>query len=122
MRTNTKMTGGLTMAKAIDKYIVAVNDYDNTVKIVSDGTKLMPKEAGVYKDFFDNVVISCNTFDGLKKFIKASKFAKKDCAHYWEGLLTLDFTLVIFKYVSDDENFVENACDNELIKFISAVR
>ena len=110
------------MAKSIDNYIMAVKDYDNTVKAATSGAKLMPREASVYNDFFNNVVTSCSSFDGLKKFIKASKFSKKDCMHYWEGLLTLDYTLVIINYVAEDENFVENSCDNELIKFISRIR
>lgn len=110
------------MAKKVNKYIMAVKDYENTVKMVSEGRKIMPREASVYKDLFSNVVTSCSTLSGLKKFIKASKFAKKDCMHYWEGLLTLDYTLVIVDYEPEDENFVENTCDNELIIFISAIR
>ena len=113
------------MAKQTDKYIMAVSDYENTVKKLregeTEGKKVMPREASVYSDFFNNVVTSCSTLGGLKKFIKASKFAKKDCEHYWEGLITLNFTLVIIEYVSEDENFVENSCDNELLKFISRV-
>ena len=110
------------MAKQINKYIMAVSDYENTVKMLTEGKKVMPREASVYSDFFNNVVASCSTLAGLKKFIKASKLAKKDCLHYWEGLITLNFTLVIIDYVSEDENYVENSCDNELIKFISRVR
>ncbi|MDX1359732.1 MAG: hypothetical protein R3232_12935 [Clostridia bacterium] len=109
------------MAKKVNNYIIAVKDYENTVKAIAGG-KVMPREASVYADFFNNVVTSCDSFDGLKKFIRASKFSKKDCMHYWEGLLSLNYTLIITEYVSDDENFVENSCDNELLKFISAVR
>ena len=110
------------MAKLESKYIMAVKDYENTLKMVTEGNKVMPREASVYSDLFSNVITSCSTIEGLKKFIKKSKFAKKDCAHYWEGLMTLEYTLVIVDYKSEDENFVENSCDNELIKFISAVR
>lgn len=110
------------MAKTINNYIMAVKDYDNTVKMITTGGKVMPREGSVYSDFFNNVVTSCSTFEGLKKFIKASKFSKKDCAHYWEGLITLNYTLVIINYVTEDVNFVENSCDNELIKFISRIR
>jgi len=110
------------MAKQETKYVMAVKDYENTLKMVTGGSKVMPREASVYSDLFSDVVTTCSTFDGLKKFIKKSKFAKKDCAHYWEGLMTLDYTLVIVDYKSGDENFVENSCDNELIIFISAVR
>lgn len=108
------------MAKKQNKYIIAVKEFDKTAKMIADG-KLMPREASVYKDFFDGVVASCDEFNGLKKFIKKTKFSKKDCMHYWEGLLTLDFTLMMFEYDTDDENFVENACDNELVKFISRI-
>lgn len=110
------------MAKKINKYIMAVKDYENTMKMVTEGKKVMPREASVYSELFSNVVITCSKFENLKKFIKASKFSKKDCMHYWEGLLTLDYTLVIVDYDAEDENFVENTCDNELIKYISAVR
>jgi len=113
------------MAKQINKYIMAVKDYENTVKALTEGKvegkKVMPREASVYSDFFNNVATSCSTLDGLKKFTKASKFAKKDCEHYWEGLITLGFTLVIIDYITDDVNFVENSCDNELVKFISRI-
>lgn len=109
------------MAKQINKYIMAVVDYDNTVKALTEGKKVMPREASVYSDFFNNVAASCSDFSGLKKFIKASKFSKKDCEHYWEGLLTLNYTLLIIDYVTEDVNFVENSCDNELVKFISRV-
>ena len=114
------------MAKQTNNYIMAVLDYEKTVKMLTEGKtegkKVMPRGASVYSDFFNNVVASCSTLGGLKKFIKASKLAKKDCLHYWEGLVTLNFTLVIIEYVSEDENYVENSCDNELIKFISRVR
>ena len=119
------MIGGFPMAKQINKYIMAVKDYENTVKALTEGKvegkKVMPREASVYIDFFNNVATSCSTFSGLKKFIKASKFAKKDCEHYWEGLITLGFTLVIIDYVTEDVNFIENSCDNELVKFISRI-
>lgn len=110
------------MAKKINKYILAVKDYEETVKMLTEGKKVMPREADVYSDFFNNVVIKCSKFEELNKFIKASKFSKKDCMHYWEGLLTLDYTLIIVLYEDGDENFVEGSCDNELLKFISAVR
>ncbi|MFO7611541.1 MAG: hypothetical protein R6W99_03510 [Clostridia bacterium] len=108
--------------KKITKFILAVKDYEKTVEMVTSGKKNMPKEASVYEEFFNNVVNKCSDFAGLKKFVRASKFSKKDCMHYWEGLMTLNFTLVIISYNKGDENFVENACDNELIKFISALR
>ncbi|MDX1357573.1 MAG: hypothetical protein R3232_01955 [Clostridia bacterium] len=110
------------MAKKNDKYIIAVKDYENTVKALSKDDKSMPRDASVYIDLFNNVVKSCSDMAGLKKFIKASKFAKKDCIHYWEGLMTLGYTLIITEYESDDENFVENSCENDRLKFISAVR
>jgi hypothetical protein len=116
------MIGGFPMAKKNNKYIIAVKDYENTVKTLSKENKSMPRDASVYIDLFNNVETSCSDIAGLKKFIRASKFAKKDCMHYWEGLMTLDYTLIITEYDSDDENFVENSCDNELLKFISAVR
>lgn len=109
------------MAKKKNRYVVAVKDYDNTVKVITEGKKLMPKEASAYKDFFDGVIASCADLNGLAKFIKKTKFSKKDCMHYWEGLITLGYTIVLFAYDTDDENFVENACDNELIKFISRI-
>ena len=119
------MIGGFPMAKQINNYIMAVADYDNTVKMLiegkTEGKKVMPREASVYSDFFNNVTASCSDFLGLKKFIKATKFSKKDCEHYWEGLLSLNFTLVIIDYATEDVNFVENSCDNELIKFISRI-
>jgi len=110
------------MAKKINKYIMAVKDYEETVKLLTEGGKVMPREASVYSDLFSNVVIKCSNFDELKKFIKVSKYSKKDCMHYWEGLLTLGYTLVIVDYEAEDENFVENTCDNEILKYISAVR
>lgn len=116
------MIGGFPMAKKNSKYIMAVKDYENTVKMLIEGKKVMPREASVYEELFDNVIAKCSTFDELKKFIKASKYSKKDCMHYWEGLLTLGYTLIIVDYKAGDENFVENTCDNELIKYISAVR
>lgn len=110
------------MAKKINKYVMAVREYDSTVKMITEGRKIMPKEAKIYTEFFDNVIASCSELAGLKKFIKTSKFAKKECIHYWEGLITLNYTIIIIEYDTDDENFVENACDNELIKFISVIR
>lgn len=107
--------------KKSNRYVAAVKDFDNSVKVITEGKKLMPKEASAYKDIFDGIVASCADLELLNKFIKKTKFAKKECSHYWEGLITLDYTLVLFKYDTDDENFIENACDNELIKFISKI-
>jgi len=107
--------------KKIDKYVIAVKDFEETAKKITDGKVLMPKEASVYKDMFDGLILSCASLDDLKKFIKKTKFSKKDCMHYWEGLITLDYTLLLFEYDTDDENFVENSCDNGDVKFISRI-
>ncbi len=109
------------MAKKNNKYVIAVKDFDKSAKVITEGKKLMPKEASAYKDIFGGVVATCSDLNGLKKFIKKTKFAKKDCSHYWEGLITLDFTLILLAYDTDDENFIENACDNEIVKFISKI-
>ena len=109
------------MAKKKNRYVVAIKDFEDSAKVITEGRKLMPKEPSVYKDIFDGVITSCSELDGLAKFIKKTKFAKKDCMHYWEGLITLGFTLLLFQYDTDDENFIENACDNEIVKFISRI-
>jgi hypothetical protein len=110
------------MAKKVSKkYVLAVKDYENTMKAVTGGQKVMPKEAEIYKDIFSNVVMTCAEFSCLKKFIKKTKLPKKECMHYWEGLLTLDYTLVLIQYDTEDDNFIETACDNELIKYVKAV-
>lgn len=108
------------MAKKITKYIIAVKDYDNTVKKLVAGKLNMERDAKVYKDIFDGVIFTCNSYEGLKKFIKQNKYNKKDCMHYWEGLVTADSTLVTFEYDAEDENFIENSCDNDNIVYISS--
>jgi hypothetical protein len=115
------LIGGFPMAKKNNKYVIAVKDFENSAKVITEGKKLMPKEVSAYKDIFDGVIASCSDLEGLKKFIKKTKFSKKDCSHYWEGLITLGFTLLLFEYDTEDENFVENACDNEIVKFISKI-
>ncbi len=107
--------------KKAKRYVLAVKDYENTVKMVTEGQKLMPKEPEVYKEIFDSIVMKCSDFSDLKKFVKKSKIPKKECMHYWEGLLTLDYTLIMIEYDTENENFVETACDNELIKYVKAL-
>ncbi len=107
------------MAKKETKYIVAVKDYENTIKNLADGTIKMERAASIYKALFENVLFTCDSYLGLKKFIKQNKYNKKDCAHYWEGLLASGHTIATLLYDTDDENFVETCCDNETVIFIS---
>ncbi len=109
------------MAKKINKYILAVKDYDKTISAIISGKMIMPVGTSEYKTLFSEVTNKCDDYVDLKKFIKVSKFAKKDCMHYWEGLLSLGYTLVIVEYDANNENEVEVMCDNEAIKYISAV-
>lgn len=100
------------------RYVLAVKDYENTVKKVTDGSRLMPAEPSIYKDIFDSVVEKCADFNCLKRFIRKTKIPRKECIHYWEGLISLGHTLILIEYDAANENLVENACDNELIQYV----
>jgi len=108
------------MAKKQTKYIIAVKDYENTVKKLISGEINTGRDADVYKTLFDNVLFSCSNMSELKKYIKKNKYNKKDCEHYWESLLSNNKTLITVTYDTDDENFIENTCDNEYLTYVSS--
>ena len=47
---------------------------------------------------------------------------KNECIHWWEGVLEDGYELITVQYNAPDENFVELAGSENLIKYITSVK
>lgn len=110
------------MANKKEHYVLAVKNLDKTLADIAAGKVKMPVENSKYAEIFASIVRRCNNLDELKKFIRQNKMKKNECIHWWEGVLEDGYELITVQYNAPDENFVELAGSESLVKYITSVR
>ncbi|MFA7673207.1 MAG: hypothetical protein WCY62_05075 [Clostridia bacterium] len=106
------------MAKKKEHYILAVRDLNKTLADIAAGKVIMPVENSKYAEIFATVIRRCNTLDGLNKFIRQNRMKKVECIHWWEGMIEDGYELIAIEYAAPDDNFVELAGSESLIKYL----
>jgi len=99
------------------RYIVAVKDYDATVKSIKEGKMSLPYDKSIYLKLIESQTSKATNLKDLKKFIKVNGKSAKEVGHYWEGLLTDGYFLINVEY-NEKLPSLEHLCNNEHIKFV----
>lgn len=103
-----------------NRFIIAVKDYNNTLKSVKEGTISLPHSNALYQKLFEDQGAKVDNLNDLKKFIKLNQKIDKEVKHFWEGLIVQGYTLVNVKYVGKAPA-IEQLCSKEVIKYVCAV-
>ncbi|MDD3094558.1 MAG: hypothetical protein PHV04_10615 [Clostridia bacterium] len=110
------------MANKKEHYVLAVRDLDKALADIASGKVKMPVDNSKYAEIFSNIVRRCSDLEELNKFIRQNKMKKNECIHWWEGILDDGYELITVQYNAPDENFVELAGSENLIKYVTSVK
>ncbi|MFA5342078.1 MAG: hypothetical protein WC332_09895 [Clostridia bacterium] len=110
------------MANKKEHYVLAVKSLDKTLADIASGKVKMPVDNSKYAEIFATIVRRCDKLDDLTKYIRQNKMKKNECIHWWEGVLEDGYELITVQYNAPDENFVELAGSENLIKYITSVK
>jgi hypothetical protein len=103
---------------SVFNYIIAVKDYNNTLRAIEEGSLYVHFSKDIYSKLFQSQVAKLDNLKELKKFIRFSQREKSEVAHYWETLVTGGYTLLAIKY--DEKNpSLEKICESSGIKIVS---
>lgn len=102
------------------RYIVAVKNYNETLKSLKEGDISFPYSRDIYLKLLETQSMKVDNLRELKKFIKANKKVVKEVIHYWEGLITEGYTLVNVEY-NEKTPAIDHLCSNDTIKFVCQV-
>ena len=108
------------MARKKEHYVLAVRDLDKTLADIASGKVKMPVDNSKYAEIFSDIVRRCNNVEQLPKFIRQNRMKKNDCIHWWEGILEDGYELITVQYNAADENFVELAGSENLVKYVTS--
>ena len=62
------------------------------------------------------------SYNKLWNLVRQNKMKKNECIHWWEGIIDDGYELLIVQYNAPDENFVELAGSEDVIKFVVSVK
>lgn len=103
-----------------NRYIIAVKNYDETVKLLKEGKLSLQYDKAIYIKMIDSQTARVDNLKDLRKFVKANGKAAKEVGHYWEGLIVDGYTLVNVEYL-DKIPAIDHVCGNNTIKFVCRV-
>lgn len=107
--------------KEENRHIIAVKDYESTLKSIKEGSFYLPFDKEIYLKLLENPANKIDSLKELGKFIKASNKKKGDVLHFWEGLIHQGYTLINIKYAEKVPS-IEKLCCNNSIKYVSDVK
>ncbi len=102
---------------AVNRYIIAVKNYNETVENLKKGTLTLPYEREIYLKMLDTQSSRVDNLKEIRKFASANGKSLKEVGHYWEGLIVAGYTLVNVEYV-EKIPALDHVCNNETIKFV----
>lgn len=103
-----------------NRYIIAVKDYDETVKLLKEGKLSLQYDKSIYVKMIDSQTSRVDNLKELKKFVRANGKAAKEVGHYWEGLIVEGYTLVNVEYL-ERIPAIDHVCGSKLIKYVGKV-
>ena len=107
--------------KAVEnKYIIAVKDYNATVKLIKEGAVSLPYSSDVYLKLFEGSDCKAESMKDIKKFIKQNNKIEKEVKHFWEGLIEQGFTLLTVNYDIKTPS-MEQLCSKDIFRYVGSV-
>ena len=104
--------------KAENRYIIAVKNYNETMKALKEGTISFPYDRSMYLKLIESQSAKTDNLKELNKFIKSNGKSKGEVGHYWEGLIVEGYTLLNDEYIGRTPD-IGHLCNNDTIKFVS---
>jgi len=103
-----------------NKFIIAVKDYNNTVKSIKEGAVSLPYSSDVYLKLFEKSESKAENMKDIKKFIKENNKIEKEVKHFWEGLIEQGFTLISVRYDVRTPS-LEQLCSKDIFRYVGSV-
>lgn len=103
-----------------NRFIIAVKDYNNTVKSIKEATISLPFNTDIYQKLLENHGSKVDNLKELKKFIRANQKIEKEVMHFWEGLIVQGYTLVNVEYIGRTPSIAQ-LCSKDAIKYVCSV-
>ena len=100
-----------------DKFIIAVKDFEATLKLMKEGKISLPYDSAIYLKMLDSQDSKVDNSKELKKFIRMNRKVEKEVFHSWEGLITGGYTIMSVKYVEKVPS-IEKLCSRDPVKFV----
>jgi hypothetical protein len=102
---------------ALNRYIIAVKNYNDTMDKLKKGMISLPYEKDVYLKMLESQNSKVDSLKEIGKFARSNKKSLKEVGHYWEGLIADGYTLVNVEYLEKIPS-IDHVCSNETIKFV----
>lgn len=104
----------------LNRYIIAVKNYDETVKLLKEGKLSLQYDKSIYIKMIDSQTSKVDNLKELKKFMKVNGKIAKDVGHFWEGLIVDGYTLINVEYL-ERIPAIDHICNNTSIKYVCKV-
>lgn len=106
--------------KEENRFIIAVKDYNNTIKLINEGIISLPYNNAIYVKLLEDQASKVDSLKELKKFIRMNHKIEKEVLHFWEGLIVQGYTLINVQY-PDKTPRLEQLCNRDAIKYVCTV-
>ena len=100
-----------------DRYIIAVKDYEATLKLMKEGKITLPFDNAIYLKLLGGQDSKVDNLNDLKKFIKTNNKVVKEVLHSWEGFITGGYTLMNVEYLEKAPS-LDKLCTRDTVKFV----
>lgn len=102
----------------LNRYIIAIKSYDETVKLLKEGKLSLQYDKSVYINMIDSQTSKVDNLKELRRFMKVNGKTAKDVGHFWEGLIVDGYTLINVEYLKKIPA-IDHVCNNTSIKYVS---
>ena len=100
------------------KHLIAIRDYNNTVKAINDKNISLPYDFEKYHQLLATQGSKLDNLKGLNKFIKKHNMIKNEVKHHFEGLIIDGYTIVEVKYDQKDPDITQLCETKGLLKYV----
>lgn len=104
----------------LNRYIIAVKNYDETVKLLKEGKLSLQYDKSIYIKMIDSQTSKVDNLKELRRFMKVNGKTAKDVGHFWEGLIVDGYTLINVEYL-ERIPAIDHICNNTSIKYVCKV-
>lgn len=103
--------------KIENRYVIAIKDLKDTLGALKNQSLSLPFEKELYTELLNSGSKTIDTTKELSGFIKTANKSKNEVKHYWEGLITQGYSLMIVNY-DKKQPAIERLLDVNRFKFV----
>lgn len=105
---------------AENRFIIAVKDYENSLKQIKSGEITLPYDKETYLKLLETPISKVDNLKDIKKFIKENNKTVAEVKHFWGGLIEQDYTLLSVEYTAKLPT-IEQLCSKDIFRYICSV-